>query len=68
LASAREENAIVETKKATDFLLLKHVGPKYIRFAREATPIVSDENTPFVFGKANLIRLRHDYGRFQPKL
>ncbi len=33
----------VETKKATDFLLLKHVGPKYIRFAREATPIVTTE-------------------------
>jgi len=24
---------IVETRKATDYLLLKHVGPKYIRFA-----------------------------------
>ena len=31
----------VEAKKATDYLLLKHVGPKYVRFAREATPIVS---------------------------
>ncbi len=49
---------IIETRKATDYLLLKHVGPKYIRFAREATPIVTDEKTPFVFGKANVIRLR----------
>ena len=49
----------VETRKATDYLLFKHVGPKYIRFAREATPIVTDEATPFVFGKANVIRLRH---------
>jgi len=48
----------VETKKATNYLLLKHVGPKYVRFAREATPIVTDENTPFVFGKANVIRFR----------
>ncbi len=48
----------VETRKATDYLLLQHQGPKYIRFAREATPIVSDEKTPFVFGKANVIRLR----------
>jgi transketolase len=48
----------VETQKATDYLLLKHVGPKYIRFAREATPIVSSENTPFVFGVANVIRMR----------
>ena len=50
----------VETKKATTFLLMKFVGPKYIRFAREATPIVTDENTPFVFGKANVIRLRKE--------
>ncbi|HKT90172.1 MAG TPA: transketolase C-terminal domain-containing protein, partial [Candidatus Sulfotelmatobacter sp.] len=49
----------IETRKATDYLLFKHVGPKYIRFAREATPMVSDEHTPFVFGKANIIRLRH---------
>ena len=31
----------IETRKATDYLLLQHVGPKYIRFAREATPIVT---------------------------
>jgi transketolase len=48
----------VETRKATDHLLLEHVGPKYIRFAREATPVVTKEDTPFVFGKANVIRLR----------
>ncbi|HET9407622.1 MAG TPA: transketolase [Candidatus Sulfotelmatobacter sp.] len=62
----------VETRKATSYLLLKHVGPKYIRFAREATPIVTDEQTPFVFGKANVIRLRgenHDFLRaFETKL
>jgi len=45
-----------ETKKATDYLLLEHHGPKYLRFAREATPVVTDANTPFVFGKANVIR------------
>ena len=50
----------IETRKATDYLLLQHVGPKYIRFAREATPIVSREETPFVFGMANVIRLRHE--------
>ncbi len=55
---------MVETRKATDYLLLKHVGPKYIRFAREATPIVTDEKTPFVFGKANVIRLRRECGNF----
>ena len=48
----------VETRKATDYFLLEHFGPKYIRFAREATPIVTTGDTPFVFGKANVIRLR----------
>jgi transketolase len=51
---------MVETHKATNYLLLRHVGPKYIRFAREATPIVTDETTPFLFGKANVIRLRRE--------
>jgi transketolase len=54
----------VETKKATDYMLMKHQGPKYVRFAREATPIVTDEKTPFVFGKANVIRLRGEKENF----
>ena len=54
----------VETRKATSYLLLEHQGPKYIRFAREATPIVTDENTPFVFGRANAIRLRREGAEF----
>jgi len=54
----------VETRKATTYLLLKHVGPKYIRFAREATPIVTNEKTPFVFGKANVIRFRKQSPNF----
>jgi transketolase len=39
---------------------MEHVGPKYIRFAREATPIVTREDTPFVFGQANVSRLRRE--------
>ena len=54
----------IETKKATDYLLLEHVGPKYVRFAREATPVVTTENTPFVFGQANVIRLRGEAEQF----
>lgn len=50
----------VEAQKATSYLLMHHDGPKYIRFAREATPVVTNDATPFVFGKANLIRLRHE--------
>ena len=49
----------IETRKATSYLLLQHFGPKYLRFAREATPVVTKEETPFIFGKANVIRLRH---------
>lgn len=48
----------IETQKATEYLLFKIKGPKYIRFAREATPIVTSDATPFVFGKANVIRFR----------
>ncbi len=53
-----------ETRKATEYLLLHHKGPKYIRFAREATPVVTNADTPFVFGKANLIRLRKEAANF----
>ena len=55
---------VVEARRATTHLLLEHRGPKYIRFAREATPVVTSEATPFVFGKANRIRLRHEASSF----
>jgi transketolase len=55
---------VIETRKATSYLLLEHVGPKYVRFAREATPVVTDEKTPFVFGKANVIRFRGEEPNF----
>ena len=55
---------VIETRKATDYLLLEYQGPKYIRFAREATPIVTDESTPFVFGQANVSRLREEAANF----
>ena len=54
----------VETMRATQKLLLDVYGPKYIRFAREATPIVSTPQTPFEFGKANVIRFRGEQPRF----
>jgi transketolase len=49
---------VIETRKATEQLLFNCIGPKYIRFAREATPVVTTPETPFVFGRANVIRLR----------
>jgi transketolase len=55
---------IIETKKATAYLLFGLQGPKFIRFAREATPIVTTEKTPFKFGKANVIRLRKILPKF----
>lgn len=54
----------IETRKATSYLLLQHRGPKYIRFAREATPVVTKQDAPFVFGKANVIRLRRTAKEF----
>lgn len=55
---------IVETKKATEHMLFEMKGPKFIRFAREATPIVTTASTPFKFGEANVIRFRREQQRF----
>ena len=54
----------VETMKATKKLLLGVTGPKYIRFAREATPVVTTAETPFAYGKANVIRFRGEQPNF----
>jgi transketolase len=54
----------IETEKATRVGILDVVGPVYIRYAREATPVVTTEETPFVFGKANVIRYRGYRDRF----
>jgi transketolase len=54
----------VEAKKATAYMLLEHKGPKYVRFAREATPVISTAATPFVFGKANVLRYRGERENF----
>lgn len=35
-------------------------GPVYIRFGREKVPVVTNESTPFVFGKANIMRQGDD--------
>ncbi len=50
----------IETEKMTRTLLFDIVGPKYLRFAREATPIITKEDTPLKFGEANIFRLRHE--------
>lgn len=53
-----------ETEKATKVGLLEVVGPTYIRYAREATPVVTGPETPFKFGVANVIRYRGAQARF----
>jgi transketolase len=54
----------VETEKATLYGILEVVGPTYIRFAREATPVVTRKETPYKFGVANIIRYRGEQPRF----
>lgn len=50
----------IETEKMTKAMLFDIVGPKFIRFAREATPIVTTEDSPFKFGEANVHRFRKE--------
>lgn len=47
-----------EARKAT-LAAAEHVGPVYIRLAREKTPVITTEDTPFEIGKAQLF--------FEPK-
>jgi len=44
---------VIEAKKATE-AAAKIWGPVYIRFAREKSPIITSEDTPFVPGKAEI--------------
>lgn len=44
-----------ETKKAT-IASYSINGPVYIRFGREPVPIITDENTPYHFGKGQIFR------------
>ncbi|HNQ22178.1 MAG TPA: transketolase [Phycisphaerae bacterium] len=53
-----------EMKRLTEMCLFEVVGPCYLRFAREATPIVTRPDTPLVFGKANVIRYRGEREQF----
>jgi transketolase len=54
----------IETAKAGKILLFEVFGPKYLRFAREATPVVTSAATPFTFGEANIIRYRGEKDNF----
>ena len=54
-----------EVYRMSEYLLFEHQGPKYLRYAREATPVVTDFDTPFAFGKANVIRFRGEKPNFK---
>lgn len=45
----------VETEKAT-LAIAAAEGPCFIRFGREAVPVITDESTPFTLGVANVLR------------
>ena len=49
----------IQTKKAT-LAVAEMVGPVYLRFGREKTPIVTTEETPFELGKAQTFREGRD--------
>lgn len=53
----------LETEKATK-AITGIQGPGYIRFGREATPVVTNAETPYVFGMANIIRFRQVQDNF----
>jgi len=54
----------VETSKAARAIILDVVGPGYIRYAREATPVVTTKDTPYKWGVANIIRYRSRTPKF----
>jgi transketolase len=49
----------LEAKKAT-YAVGEMFGPAYIRFGRSAVPVITDEDTPFEIGKAEIFREGND--------
>ncbi|HSX00977.1 MAG TPA: transketolase C-terminal domain-containing protein, partial [Candidatus Saccharimonas sp.] len=49
----------LEAEKATR-AMASHVGPAYMRLAREKTPIITTDKTPFTLGKAQIFRSGQD--------
>ena len=45
----------VETEKAT-LAAAKYPGPVFLRFGREPVPVITDEDSPFEIGRANVLR------------
>jgi len=53
----------IETEKATHAIAYIE-GPAVVRYAREATPIITTKDTPYQFGLANVIRYRGEKNNF----
>ncbi|GAG65087.1 unnamed protein product [marine sediment metagenome] len=53
----------IETEKSTKAVTYIK-GPAVVRYAREATPIVTTSDTPYQFGLANIIRYRKEKKNF----
>ena len=53
----------IETEKATHAIAYIE-GPAVVRYAREATPIVTTHDTPYQFGLVNVIRYRGERENF----
>ncbi len=53
----------IETEKATHAIASIN-GPAVVRYAREATPIITTKDTPYNFGLANVIRYRAENDNF----
>ncbi len=49
----------LEAKKATK-AICEMVGPAFIRFGRPAVPMFTNDDTPFILGKANILREGND--------
>jgi transketolase len=54
-----------ETMRLCRMSILEVKGPVYMRYAREATPVVTTDKTPLRFGEANVIRYRGKRGAFR---
>jgi transketolase len=50
----------IEVQKATIWAAQEHVGPVYLRFGREAVPVITTEQTPFRWGKCEVYRTGND--------
>ena len=53
----------IETEKSTKAITYIK-GPAVVRYAREATPIVTTHDTPYQFGLANVIRYKGEKNNF----